>query len=152
MKISEIMTTEVRTCSLETTLAAAAALMLDGDCGFLPVVNNGRLVGVVTDRDMYVALATRNTRASDLCVGDVAQTAVSTCEPDDDVRTALATMKERRVRRLPVKGLGDTVLGIVSINDILLAASGKKAVRNDEVVGALQTICARHPAQHVVAA
>jgi CBS domain-containing protein len=51
MKIKDIMTTDVRICSPGTNLAAAAALMLDGDCGILPVVDEGKLVGVVTDRD-----------------------------------------------------------------------------------------------------
>ena len=64
MKIKDIMTAEPRTCFLDTNLAAAAALMLDGDCGILPVVEDGKLTGVVTDRDMFIALATRNTRAS----------------------------------------------------------------------------------------
>ena len=48
MKVKDIMTGEPRTCSLSTNLAAAAALMLDGDCGILPVVENGKLFGVVT--------------------------------------------------------------------------------------------------------
>jgi CBS domain-containing protein len=48
--------------------AAAAELMLDGDCGILPVVADGKLVGVVTDRDMYIALATRNGPASQIRV------------------------------------------------------------------------------------
>ena len=68
MKIKDIMTTEVRTCTPDTNLAAAAALMLDGDCGILPVVDQGKLVGIVTDRDMYIALATRNRLASQLIV------------------------------------------------------------------------------------
>jgi CBS domain-containing protein len=74
MKIKDIMTAEPRTCALGTNLAAAAALMLDGDCGVLPLVEDGKLVGVVTDRDMYIALATRNKRASEITVGDVVQT------------------------------------------------------------------------------
>ena len=61
MKVRDIMTGEPRTCSPGTNLAAAAELMLDGDCGILPVMEDGKLVGVVTDRDMYIALATRNT-------------------------------------------------------------------------------------------
>jgi len=151
MKISDIMTTEVRHASPDTSVAAAAALMLDGDCGILPVVDAGRLVGVVTDRDLYIALATRNVLASDLRVGDVARTGVWTCGPDDDVQAALATMKEHRVRRLPVQGFGGSVLGMVSMNDILLAAGARKPVRNDEVVGTLQAICAHHhPVAHIV--
>ena len=151
MKISDIMTTEVRHCSPDTSVAAAAALMLDGDCGIIPVVNGGGLVGIVTDRDLYIALATRNVLASDLQVGDVARTSVWTCGPDDNVQSALATMKEHRVRRLPVQGFGGSVLGIVSMNDILLAAGPRKPVRHDDVVGALQAICAHHhPVAHVV--
>ena len=72
MKVKDIMTAEPRTCSPGTSLAVAAALMLDGDCGVLPVVDGGKLVGVVTDRDMYIALSTRNTVASQLTAGEVA--------------------------------------------------------------------------------
>ena len=153
MKIKDVMTAEPKTCTRDANLAVAAALMLDGDCGILPVVENGRLVGVVTDRDMCVALATRHALAQDLRVCDVANTQVWTCVPDDDVQAGLATMKEHRVRRLPVVGFGGIVLGIVSMNDILLAAGSGKAVRNDEVVDTFQAICAHHhPAPHVVVA
>jgi CBS domain-containing protein len=153
MKIKDIMTAEPRTCSLGTNLAAAAALMLDGDCGILPVVEGGTLVGVVTDRDLFIALATRNTRASDTAVGDVVHTPVHTCGPDDDVHVALATMKRHRVRRLPVEGFGGTVMGIVSMNDILLAAGPSRPVREVEVVDTFQAICAHHhPSPHITAA
>ena len=153
MKIKDIMTTDVRTCSPGTNLAAAAALMLDGDCGILPVMDEGKLVGVVTDRDMYIALATRNTPASQVTVGEVARRQAWTCGPDDEVHAALETMKVQRVRRLPVEGFNGSVLGIVSMNDILLAAGARKAIRTDEVVDTLQGICAHHhPAPHVAAA
>jgi CBS domain-containing protein len=153
MKVKEIMTAEPKTCAPDTTLAAAANLMWEGDCGILPVVENGAVVGVVTDRDMYIALATRNKLASEVKVDDVARHTVLTCEPEDDVHAALTTMKRARVRRLPVVGFGGTVLGVVSMNDILLAAGPAKPVRSDEVVDTLQGICAHHhPVPHVVAA
>jgi CBS domain-containing protein len=127
--------------------------MLDADCGFLPVVDDGKLVGVVTDRDMYIALATRNKRASDVTVAEVARTSVHTCDPDDDVQAALEAMKQHRVRRLPVEGFGGTVVGIVSMNDIVLASGPRRPVRDAEVVGTLQGICAHHhPAPHIAAA
>jgi CBS domain-containing protein len=66
VKVKDIMTGEPRICSLDTNVAAAAALMLDGDCGILPVVVDGRLFGVVTDRDLFIALGTRNRRASEM--------------------------------------------------------------------------------------
>ena len=154
MKIKDIMTAEPRTCSPETNLAAAAELMLKGDCGILPVVDSeGKLVGIVTDRDMYIALATRNKLASQLTVGEVARQQVFTCEPDDDVHVALTTMKQHHIRRLPVEGFGRTVAGVVSMNDILLATGARKAVRSDEVIDTLQAICAHHhPAPQIAAA
>ena len=144
MKVKDIMTGEPRTCSPGTNLAAAAAVMLDGDCGILPVVEDGKLVGIVTDRDMYIALATRNKRASEITVREVVQTPVYTCGPDDDVQAALETMKQHCVRRLPVEGFGGTVMGIVSMNDIVLASGPRKPVRDTEVVSTLQAICAHH--------
>ena len=153
MKIKHLMTTDVKTCTSDTTVAQAAHLMWEGDCGILPVVDDGELVGVVTDRDMYIALATQNARASRLKVGAVASKKLATCVPEDDVQTALATMKQACVRRLPVVGFGGTVLGILSMNDILLAAGAGKEVGSEDVVATLQAICAHHhPAPHVVAA
>jgi CBS domain-containing protein len=154
MKVKEIMTREPKVASPETTLAAAGALMLDADCGILPVVDEaGKLVGVVTDRDMYIALATRDKRASEVTVGDVMQQPVWTCGPDDDVEAALAMMKPHRVRRLPVEGFGGSVLGVVSMNDIVLATGSSRPVRETEVVATLQAICSHHHATpHVVTA
>ena len=153
MKVKDIMTTEPRVCAPDTNLAAAASLMLDGDCGILPVVDDGKLAGVVTDRDMYIALATRNERASRVAIREVIQAPAITCGPEDDVRAALATMKQRRIRRLPVEGFGGTVLGIISMNDILLATGPNGSVGEDEIVDTLQTICAHHhPLPQVVAA
>ncbi len=153
MKVKELMTTDLKTCTPDTTVAEAAQLMWEGDCGILPVVDDGELVGVVTDRDMYIALATQNTRASRLRVGAVATKKVATCTPEDDVQAALATMKQARVRRLPVMGFGNTVLGVLSMNDILLAAGADKAVQSEDVVETLRAICSHHhPVPHVVAA
>jgi CBS domain-containing protein len=67
---------------------------------------------VVTDRDMYIALATQNARAAQLRVGAVATKTVATCVPEDDVQSALAAMRQARVRRLPVVGFGNTVVGM----------------------------------------
>jgi hypothetical protein len=87
MRINDILTREVRTCTPEMTVAEAAHLMWEGDCGILPVVDGGELVGVVTDRDMYMALATRNTPAAPLKVGAVATQNPATCAPEDDVQS-----------------------------------------------------------------
>lgn len=144
MKVKDIMTRDPRSCTPDTSVAAAAHLMWDADCGILPVVEDGRLVGVVTDRDLYIALATRNARPAELTIGEVATRTVTTCAPEDDVHAAMEQMKLARVRRLPVVGFGDTLLGILSLDDIVLAAGPDRPVRSEEVVGVLQAICGRH--------
>jgi CBS domain-containing protein len=153
MKVKDVMTKEPKTCTPDTTVAEVAHLMWEGDCGILPVVDDGELMGVVTDRDMYVALATRDALASQLRVGAVVNRNVVTCEPEEDIHEALAKMKQARVRRLPVVGFGGTVVGILSMNDIVLTAGSNKAVRNGEVIETLQAICGHHhPVPHVAAA
>jgi CBS domain-containing protein len=152
MKVKDLMTTDVRTCTPETTVAEAAHLMWDGDCGILPVVDDGELVGVVTDRDMYIALATQNARASHVRVGAVMTTHVETCAPEDDITDALSQMTRARVRRLPVVGFGRTVLGVLSMNDIVRAVEPGTPLEGD-VVETLQAICGHHhPLRHIVAA
>jgi CBS domain-containing protein len=154
MKVKDIMTSGPETCTPRTTLASAAHLMWEADCGVLPVVDDGKLTGIVTDRDMFIALATRDRRASTMTVGEVFTRPVLTCEPEDDVHDAMATMTKAHVRRLPVVGFGGTVVGIISMNDIVLATSSEvRDLRNDEVVKTFQAICAHHqPIAHLVTA
>ena len=148
MKAKDLMTAEPKTCSPETNLAAAAEIMLAGDCGMLPVVDEGRLVGVVTDRDLYIALATRNRRASELTVGDVAQRPVHTCRPEDLAETVLATMRAYRIRRVPVEGVAGAVLGVVSLDDLALAAGADRPLADRDVVATLQAMRSpHHPVQ-----
>jgi len=150
MKVKDVMTTDLTTCTPDTTLAEAAHLMWEADCGILPVVDDGELMGIVTDRDMYIALATKNERASRLKVGAVATQTVATCTPEDDLHTALATIETARVRRLPVVGFGNTVLGILSMNDVVCAG---ETIEGEDVLQTLRAICAHHhPVPHVVAA
>jgi CBS domain-containing protein len=143
MKVSEIMTAAPAACTPETTLAEAARLMWESDCGVLPVVDDGELAGIVTDRDMFIALGTRNARAALLRVGAIATTKIATCGPDDEVEAVLATMSDARVRRLPVVDANRTLIGIISLSDIALAAGDSRPVRDRDVVAALQRICAR---------
>jgi CBS domain-containing protein len=153
VKAKELMTSNPLVCGPETTVADAAQLMWKGDCGALPVVEAGKLVGIVTDRDMYIALATTNARAAQLTVGTVANLDVATCAPDDDVSAVLDTMIERRVRRVPVVGFGGLLVGIVSLNDIAVAAGPGRPISSEQVLAVLQAICTHHhPVPHVVAA
>ena len=149
MKAKDVMTLTPATCSRQTNLAAAAELMLSADCGLLPVVDEGKLVGVVTDRDLYIALATRNQRAADVCVGDVAQSPVYTCAPEDDIEAVLMTMQQHRVRRVPVVGFGGTVLGLISLDGLAVAAGPEQTLTDRAVIDTLQAMNAAHPTQLV---
>lgn len=144
MKAKDLMTPQPKTCSPDTNLAAAAEIMLAGDCGLLPVMDEGKLVGVVTDRDLYIALATRNRSAADLTVGEVAQKPVYTCSPEDGVDAVLETMRAHRVRRVPVEGFGGTVLGVISLDDLALAAGADSSLADRDVVATLQAVRSGH--------
>lgn len=155
MKVRELMTSEPRTCTPDTSMAEAASLMWEADCGILPVVQDGALVGVVTDRDMYIALATKNARPSGLTVGALLGGApVVTCAPEDDIHDALAAMKRARVHRLPVVGFGNSVLGMLSLNDVTRVSGEGQPIPSAEIVDTLRAIGEhhRHPEPHVVAA
>ena len=141
MKVRDLMTTDLKVCTPDTTVAEAAHLLWQGDCGMLPVVDDGELAGVVTDRDMFIALGTRNARAAGLRVGAVSSRHVATCAPDDSIETALATMREARVHRLPVVGNDGTLRGVLSTNDLVRAAGADRGVAPDEVLRTLQEIC-----------
>ena len=139
MQIAEVMTAGPIMCAPGTTAAEAAHLMWEGDCGVLPVVSGRSLCGVVTDRDLFIALATRDAKASQLTVGDVAKKDPVTCSPRDDVQSAMGKMKSHRVRRLPVVDQEGTLVGIVSMNDLVLAVSPQSTM-SGKVVDTLQTI------------
>jgi CBS domain-containing protein len=127
MKVKEIMTSDVKCCSPDTNLAAAAKIMWEGDCGSVPVVDDrGKVVGMITDRDICIAAATRPRTEGEIPVRDVISTTLHTCAPGDDVRSAMKTMKARQVRRLPVVGQDGRLNGIVTIHDIAVQANPEK--------------------------
>jgi CBS domain-containing protein len=152
MRIRDLMTKTVASCRPETNLAAAGALMWESDCGVLPVVDEFRkVISVVTDRDICIALTTSDRRASSLKVGDVAAMRAVVCGPDAGVESALETMKAHRVHRLPVVNKAGLLEGIVSMNDIVLRANRpmgtrKPEVSYEDVVETLKAICAHRPA------
>jgi len=124
MTISTIMTAQVGSCGPETNLGSVVETMWARDCGIVPVVNEGNeVIGVVTDRDICIALGTRDATASSLVARSVMTTPVVGCAPDDDCVDVLLTMSERHVRRLPVLGPNGVLLGIVSIDDIVRRAA-----------------------------
>ena len=120
MKVQEIMTTDVRTCGPQHTLADAAQIMWDNDCGIVPVVHTGgQLVGVITDRDICMAVATQHRLASEITVGELSAGKVKSCGPNIDVRAALEEMARAQLRRLPVTDAEGNLVGILSLSDIV---------------------------------
>src|SRR5258705_13917316 len=101
MKVKEILTADPKVCTTTTNLAEAASFMWDYDCGILPVVaDEGRVVGLITDRDICIAGATNNRHLSNIAVEEIMTGEVSSCAPEDDVDKALDRMQQSRVRRV----------------------------------------------------
>ena len=146
MKVQDIMTSDVQCCGPDTNLAAAAKMMWDSDCGAPPVLNvEGRVMGMITDRDICMAAATKNKPASDITVWETVSGKAYTCQLSDDVHTALDIMKREQVRRLPVVDEDGVLQGIVAMNDyVLLAADAKgakaPAVSYEDVVRTMKAI------------
>jgi CBS domain-containing protein len=139
MKVRDLMTSQVRTCRPDMNLAEAVKEMWDGDCGALPVVNDeGRVTGVITDRDICIAVATRGRTADRIAVRDAASGHAHTCLVEDDLTAALQAMGLHRVRRLPVVDQEGHIRGILSLNDIVTHAG---AASPKQVVSALAGIC-----------
>jgi CBS domain-containing protein len=154
MKVKEIMTANPKACTLTNSLADAAGLMWENDCGILPVVaEGGRVVGLVTDRDICMAGALKGRQLANIAVEDAISGKVFSCKPDDDVRSALKTMQENSVRRLPVVAADGTLTGVLSMNDVVLKAEEAKEKKASElsygdVMNTFKSICQhRLPAQ-----
>ena len=146
MKVREAMTANAICCTRQTTLAAAAVLMAEGRCRTLPVVHEGKSVGMVTDRDICLALGATDRFAPDLTVADVMSGALHQCREDDDIEEALETMKRHHVRRLPVLGPDGVLAGVLSIDDVLARAGDSGGVSYRDAVLAFQVIGGRPPA------
>ena len=148
MTVKEVMTKPIATCRLDTNLAEATALMWENNCGILPVLSEtGQLAGVVTDRDVCIALGTRDVRSSALSVQDVINRQPRVCKTNDDIHTALWQMSEAKVRRLPVVNDDAMVVGIVSMDDVVLNAQHDarfdSAISFGDAVTTLQAIYSR---------
>lgn len=123
MKVKDVMMRTPYFGLLRANLGEAAELMWKGNCGFLPVVDDEEKVcGVLTDRDICIALGTRNVKAGEVHVGEVMQHRVYACNPEDDIHIALQSMRDGHVRRLGVVDSNGKLAGVVSMDDILLHA------------------------------
>ena len=153
MKVQEIMVKEVKTCHPDTNLSEATQIMWATDCGALPVIRDGsEVVGMITDRDIAVAVGTRNRAPSDVTVFQVKPHPqdLFACAPEDDIHVALKTMRTQGVRRLPVISRGQ-LRGILCFNEIALSASKRGDISHDDVVETLKAVCEHRLARQIVA-
>ena len=149
MNVEHLMTRDVECCTPDSTLTDAAMIMWRRDCGIVPVVKPGTqdLAGVITDRDICMAAATRHASTDAIRVGDVMGTQVYTCGPTDSVRSAIHRMSEAQVRRIPVTDRQGALLGVLSLNDVALVAErterrGDALPTYADVVGLMKAVSA----------
>lgn len=123
MKVREVMNHDVMVCDMDMDLSKAGEIMAAAGCGILPVLDAERkVIGVLTDRDICLALATANRKASTMQVREVTDGKVFSCHQGNDVRDALRMMADYRVRRLPVVDDDGHLEGILCLDDVVLKA------------------------------
>ena len=117
MLVSEIMTRDVKIADPEMSIGAAAKIMEQIDSGFLPVGENDRLVGTITDRDIAIR-AVGHGKGPETKVRDIMSTDVKYCFENEDIEAVAANMADIQVRRLPVVNADKRLVGVVSLGDM----------------------------------
>ena len=125
MQVRDVMTADPACCISETTLQEVAQMMVDNDCGEIPVVESTKTqlpIGVITDRDIVCRTVARGLNPLDLTVGDCMSTPCVTVMPDMSVEECSRIMEENKIRRVPVVDADGSCCGIVALADIALYA------------------------------
>lgn len=122
MKVADCMTRDVRVANPNETIQEAARAMAEIDAGVLPVGDDDRLVGMITDRDIAVRGVAQG-RGPDASVADVMSREVKYCFDDEEVEDVLRNMGDIKVRRLPVVNRDKRLVGIISLGDIATDSS-----------------------------
>ena len=149
MKVKDVMTPNAQAIWLTESLADAAEMMWENDCGVLPIIKDGRkVIGMITDRDICMAAAMRDINPSHVSVEEVMTGQVYSVRPDDEIEEALQAMQEHKIRRLPVVNAEGELEGLLSMNDVVMHAKPDgESIVYDDVVKTYQAIC-----QHLVPA
>ena len=155
MKVKELMTPDAKAIWLTESLADAARLMWENDCGVLPIIKDGRkVIGLITDRDVCMAAAMRDTHPSAISVEEVMTGQVYAVNPEDNLDQALRVMQQHQIRRVPVVTPEGELEGVLSMNDIVLHAAQhageEDTIDYGDVVKTYQAIC-QHPVREVAA-
>ena len=129
-QVRDVMTSNPRTTEATTSVADAARLLREEDVGALPVVEEGRLIGMLTDRDIVVRVLAEGKDPRSTAVGEIASREIESAAPEQELDQALRLMARRQVRRLPVVE-GERLVGILAQADV---AETAPAERTGEVV------------------
>jgi len=121
------MTKSVKTATRHMSLRDVAVLMRDGDMGAVPVIDNGKLIGIVTDRDIVVRSIAEG-KSADSPVGEAMTAELFTVAPDDFVFEAIRLMGDKQVRRVPVVGENGELAGIIAIADVALETEDEREI------------------------
>jgi CBS domain-containing protein len=126
MRVRELMTDSVKTVQPGATLPEVAKLMRDEDIGSVPVAENDKLIGMVTDRDIVIRGLADGGRLEAKCARDVMSQQVLYCREDESVEDVLKNMGEQQIRRLPVVNESKRLVGVVSLGDLSTRARATK--------------------------
>jgi CBS domain-containing protein len=129
--ISEVMTSNPRTVGSSTSVLEAARLMKTEDVGSVPILEDERLIGVITDRDIAIRVAAEGKDAQSTTVGEIASRDVVTIDPQQNLDEAARLMAQHQVRRLPVVEEDGRLVGIVAQADV--AQAGKDSLTGELV-------------------
>lgn len=141
MNVSEVMTAQVATATPRTTIAEVARTMVQIESGAVPVVDDGKVVGLITDRDIVIRVVAEKL-GFDTAVAEVMTEGVETCKEDDNVADAAGKMGQKQIRRLIVLNEQGGLAGILSLGDVAVDY-GSKAVGKT-----LEQISENTPAAH----
>jgi CBS domain-containing protein len=151
--VADLMTKNALSVAPDNKLADAARLMWQHDCGCLPVIEvaSGRVIGMVTDRDICMACWSRGLAPSEVYVSDAMSQHLVHCHPSETVERAEVIMHANQIRRLPVVDADERLLGILSLADIARATesapkhSSNGALSTDTLASTLAGICRTRP-------
>lgn len=126
MQVKDVMTANPASCTPDTRLSEVGRMMVDNDCGEIPVVENQQKkipVGVVTDRDIVVRAVAKEKNPLELTASDCMSKPVTTVTPDTSVEECCRIMEEKQIRRIPVVDADNALCGIVALADLALQAT-----------------------------
>ena len=142
MQLQEVMSHPVVTCPVDCTADVPARLMWEFDCGVIPLVDpDGRIAGIVTDRDLCMAALTQGKSLYEIAASSAMTRDVVCCRPEDGVDVAETQMRDNQVRRVPIIDEDSHPVGVFSVNDLSrLATNAKRSVIDRDLVRTLGAV------------